>query len=107
MKNYETIIKIKLKLKLKNVSSLAQNVCDEASLYLYYYLRGFSCLDSSFFQFKNARTLLCLCKDKTKGQFDKNTTVTSTKTLPKKQDYSFIDFQITLSTYKLNSQNKN
>ena len=90
MKNYETIIKIKLKLKLKNVSSLAQNVCDEDSLY--YYLRGFSCLDFSFFQFKNAPTSLYLSRNKTKGQSGKNVTLTPTKTLPKKQDHSPVNF---------------
>ena len=42
----------------------------------------------------------------TKGQFSKNTTLIPIKTLPKKQDYTLIDFQITLSTYKLDSQNK-
>ena len=42
----------------------------------------------------------------TKAQFSKNTTLTPTKTLSKKQDYTPIDFQITLSTYKLDSQNK-
>ena len=34
---------------------------------LYSYLRGFPYLDSSFFQFKNVPTVLCLSKDKTKG----------------------------------------
>ena len=43
----------------------------------------------------------------TKEQSGKNTTLTPSKTLPKKQGNSFIDFQITLSTYKLDSQNKN
>ena len=71
--------------------------------YLYYYLRGFSCLDSSFFQFKNAPTPLCLSRDKTKGHFSKNAILISTKILPKKQDYSPVIFQITLSTYKLDS----
>ena len=33
--------------------------------------------------------------------------LTPTKTLPKKQDNSPVNFQITLSTYKLDSQNKN
>ena len=51
---------------------------------LYYYLRGFSCLDSSFCLFKNALTPLCLSRDKTKGQFGKNTTLTPTKILSKK-----------------------
>ena len=52
------------------------------------------------FWFKNAPTLLCLSRDKTKEQSSKNTTLTSTKTLPKKQHHSPIGFQITLSTYK-------
>ena len=34
--------------------------------------------------FKNARITLCLSKNKTKGQSDKNTTLIPTKTLPKK-----------------------
>ena len=42
-----------------------------------------------------------------KGQSGTNTTLTSTKTLPKKQGYSPVDFQIDLSTYKLNFQSKN
>ena len=56
-----------------------------------------------FFQFKNAHTPLCLSRDKTKGHSGKNATLTPTKTLPKKQDYSLVIFQITLSTYKLDS----
>ena len=55
------------------------------------------------FQFKNAHTPLCLSRDKTKGHSGKNATLTPTKILPKKQDYSPIIFQIALSTYKLNS----
>ena len=55
------------------------------------------------FQFKNAPTPLCLSRDKTKGHSGKNATLTPTKILPKKQDYSSIIFQIALSTYKLNS----
>ena len=43
----------------------------------------------------------------TKGQSGKNTTLTLTKTLPKKQGHSSIDFQVVLSTYKLDFQNKN
>ena len=57
--------------------------------------------------FKNTPTTLCLNKDKTKEQASKNTTLTLTKTLPKKYGNSTVDFQITLFTYKLNSQNKN
>ena len=48
-----------------------------------------------------------LCKYKTKREFGKNTISTPTKTLPKKQNHSPIDFQIILFTYKLDSQNKN
>ena len=58
------------------------------------------------FQFKNVPTFLCLSRDKIKRHSGKNAIVTSTKTLPKKQDYSPIIFQITLSTYKLNSFKK-
>ena len=46
-------------------------------------------------------------KTKTKRQSSKNTTLTLTKILPKKYGHSPIDFQITLSTYKLDFQNKN
>ena len=69
--------------------------------YLYDYLKSFFCLGSSFFWLKNTLTPLCLCRDKTKGQFSKNITLALTKTLPKKYG------QITLFTYKLDSQNKN
>ena len=76
-------------------------------MYLYYYLRGFPCLDSSFFQFKNTPTPLCLSRDRTKRYFGKNATLTPTKTLPKTYDYFPVIFQIALSTYKLDCQNKN
>ena len=36
------------------------------------------------FLFKNAPTSLCLSRDKTKGYFGKNATLTPAKTLPKK-----------------------
>ena len=36
------------------------------------------------FLFKNTPTLLYLSRDKTEGQSSKNTTLTPTKTLPKK-----------------------
>ena len=55
------------------------------------------------FQFKNAPTFLCLSRDKIKRHSGKNAIVTSTKILPKKQDYSPLIFQIVLSTYKLDS----
>ena len=57
--------------------------CDEANI-LYYYLRDFPCLDSLFFWFKNAPTLLCLSRDKTKEKSGKNTILTPTKILSKK-----------------------
>ena len=59
------------------------------------------------FQFKNVPTPLCLSRDKTQGQFSKNATLISTKTLPKKYDHFPINFQIDLFTYKLDFQNKN
>ena len=62
-------------------------------------------MKSSFFGLKVAS--ICLSKDKTKRQSGKNTTLTLAKTLPKKYSHSLIDFQITLSTYKLDFQNKN
>ena len=70
-------------------------------LYLYYYLRGFPCLDSSFFC---SKIPLCLSRDNIKGQFGKNATLISTKILPKKQDHFPINFQIDLFTYKLDFQ---
>ena len=41
------------------------------------------------------------------GQSGKNTTLTPIKTLPKKYNHFSVNFQITLSTYKLDFQNKN
>ena len=72
----------------------------EVSILLF---KGFLLLGFHIFQFKNAPTPLCLSRDKIKGHSGKNTTLTLTKTLPKKQDYFPVIFQITLSTYKLNS----
>ena len=69
--------------------------------------KGFSLFGFLIFQFKNVLTPLCLSRDKTKGQFSKNATLTLTKTLPKKQYYSPVIFQTVLSTYKLDFQNKN
>ena len=65
--------------------------------------KGFLLFGFLIFQFKNAPTLLCLSRDKTKGHSGKNATLTPTKTLPKKQDYSPVIFQIALSMYKLDS----
>ena len=38
-----------------------------------------------FFLFKNSLTPLCLCRDKTKRQSNKNTILTQSKTLPSKK----------------------
>ena len=65
--------------------------------------KGFSLFGFLIFQFKNALTPLCLSRYKTKGHSGKNATLTPTKTLPKKLDSSPVIFQITLSTYKLDS----
>ena len=70
-------------------------------------LKGFSRLGFLFFWFKNAHTSLYLSRNKTKRQSGKNTTLTSTKTLYKKYGNFSVDFQISLSTYKLDFQNKN
>ena len=80
--------------------------------YIYIYthtllLRGFSCWESSFFGLKNASTPLSLSRDKAKGQCGKYTTLTLTKIFPKKYGHFLVEFQIVLSTYKLDSQNKN
>ena len=57
-------------------------------IYIYIYthttIKGLPLLGSSFFLFKNAPTPLFLSKDKTKEQCDKYTTLTPTKTFPKK-----------------------
>ena len=53
-------------------------------MYTHYHLKGFSCLGSSFFLFKNAHALLCFSRDKTKRQYSKNATLTLTKPLSKK-----------------------
>ena len=72
-----------------------------------YHLRGFSCLEFLVFLFKNVCISLCLVRDKIKEQSSKNITLIPTKTLLKKWSHSPINFQIFLSTYKLDSQNKN
>ena len=64
-------------------------------------------MGSSFFWFKNAPTPLFLSKDKTKEQCGKYTTLIPTKTFPKKYGHFSVEFQIALSTYKLDSQNIN
>ena len=57
----------------------------EEIIYLYYYLRDFSYLNSFFFfLFKNTPTSLCLNRDNIKGQSSQNTTLILTKILPKK-----------------------
>ena len=59
------------------------------------------------FQFKNTLTPLYLCIDKIKEQSSKNAILTPTKTLSKKQDKFPVNFQIILSSYKLDYLNKN
>ena len=49
-----------------------------------YYLRASSILNLHFIYLLNIHTFLCLGKDKIKGQFSKNITLTSTKALLKK-----------------------
>ena len=46
--------------------------------------KGFLLFGILILWFKNVFTPLYLCRDKTKGQFGKNTTLTLTKILPKK-----------------------
>ena len=53
---------------------------------------SFFCLRSSFFLGQSTPTPLYLSREKTKGQFGKNTTLTPTKILPKKYDHFQIDF---------------
>ena len=52
--------------------------------YLYYYLKSFLLFGILIFLVQKCPTSLCLSRDKTKGQSDKNTTLTLTKTLHKK-----------------------
>ena len=49
------------------------------------------------FQFKNAYTLLCLSKDKTKGQSGKNMTLTPIKTMPKNRTTLLLIFKLIYS----------
>ena len=67
---------------------------------------SFACLDSSFFS-SEIPLHPYIYGDKIKGQSGKNATLTPTKTLPKKYDKFSVNFQIVLSTYKLDYQNKN
>ena len=68
---------------------------------LYYYLRGFLCFGSSFFNSKIPLHPYVYAEIKLKDNSVKNTTLISTKILPKKQNHSSVNFQIILSTYKL------
>ena len=69
--------------------------------------KGLPLLGILIFWLKNAHTLLCLSRDRIKGQSGKNTTLSPTKIFPKKYGHFLVEFQIVLSTYKLDSQNKN
>ena len=68
---------------------------------LYYYLRGCPCLDWIFFV-QNTPISLSLSRDKTKGQQSKNTSLTYTKILPTKYDYSSTNPLIQKQTSRLN-----
>ena len=70
-----------------NNFSLFTHKCREC--HLYYYLRGFSCLDwiFFFFWFQNTSTPLGLSRDKIKGQFGKHICLICTKTLPTKYEH--------------------
>ena len=92
----------------KNRTTLPVHLRQFLYYYLYYYLsisvllfKGLFLFGFLIFQFKNTPTPLYLCRDKIKRQFGKNATLTSTKTLPKKQDKFPVNFQIVLSIYKL------
>ena len=79
-------------------------------IYIYIYtllFKGLSLFGPDLFLFQNTPTPLSLSRDKIKGQSDKNATLTPTKILPKKYDKFPVNFQIDLSTYKLDFQNKN
>ena len=69
--------------------------------------KGFLLFRFFIFLVQKYPTSLYLSRDKIKGQFNKNITLTPTKILTKKYDKFPINFQIVLSTYKLNFQNKN
>ena len=105
-------------LSTKNRTTLPVHLRWFLYYYLYYYLsisillsillfKGLFLFGFLIFQFENTPTPLYLCRDKIKGQFGKNATLTSTKTLPKKQDKFPVNFQIFLSIHKLYCQNKN
>ena len=68
--------------KIEKPLSTRMNMCSKANLY--YYLKGFTCLRSSFFLFKNILIFLCLSRDKIKRQSGKNTTLIYTKKWPRK-----------------------
>ena len=55
--------------------------CISISILLF---KGFPLFGFLNFLYKNSPTLICLSRNKTKVQSSKNTTLTSTKTLPKK-----------------------
>ena len=59
-----------------------------------------------FFWVQNTHISLSLSKDRTKEQQNKNTSLTSTKTLPTKNDYSPTNPLIQKQTSHLNSSKK-
>ena len=65
-----------------------------SEVYPYYYLRGFPYLGSSLFWLKNAHIPLFLSRNKTKGQFGKNTTLTPTKYCLKNRVTLLLNFKL-------------
>ena len=83
-----------------NYGILASRHTREASLY--YYLRDFLYFNRITFFVQNTIISLSLSRDITKGQQSKNTSLTPTKTLPTKYDYSPTNPLIQKQTSRLN-----
>ena len=74
----------KLKEMELQLHSIKDRLRDETLVIPILLFKGLLMFGFLIFIFKNTPILLCLSRDKTKGQFGKNTTLTPTKTLPKK-----------------------
>ena len=74
----------KLKEMELQLHSIKDRLRDETLAIPILLFKGLLMFGFLIFIFKNTPIPLCLNRDKTKGQFDKNTTLTPTKTLPKK-----------------------
>ena len=82
----------KLKEMELQLHSIKDRLRDETLTIPILLFKGLPMFGFLIFIFKNALIPLCLSRDKTKGQFGKNATLTLTKTLPKKLDYSPVKF---------------